>query len=70
MALKEVGEEVVDILQDSDLEMLYNKTKLSSVYKKTRWCVLLFLFRAGLLPESFERVLVESVAIHKKKGFV
>ena len=30
--------------------------------------MLLFLFRTGLRPESLERVLVESVAIHKEDG--
>ena len=66
LALKEAGAEDVEVLQDSDLEVLYNQTNFLILFEKTRWYMVLFLFRTGLRPESLEWVLVESMAIHKE----
>ena len=44
------------ILEDTELETIYNTVNFQSVYEVQRWNILIFGFRTGLRPESLERL--------------
>ena len=68
LGLKEIATGDVEVLLDSDLLVLYEHVDFSPLYETQRWCMLLFMFRTGLRPESLGRLLVESVVIREENG--
>ena len=53
LGIKEAGAEDVEVLQDSDLEVLHHQTNLVILVEKTRWYMLWFLFRTCLRPKVY-----------------